>query len=156
MLFLVFSHGNLVGFLYEDVNGHQCRIGEKACVHALVGIGAYYLFLYVVTVALNAKGLTRLVLERGGAHQFADAHVHVKQQIQFRNLRHVALDENGGFLGVEACGQIFRKYILHVCVELFGVRVRGQGVEVGHEKHVVVSGIVLHSHEVAQCAVIIA
>ena len=63
MLFLVFADGNFVGFLDEDVDSHECRVGEKAGIDAFVGFAADNLFFNVVAVAFDAKGFARFVFE---------------------------------------------------------------------------------------------
>ena len=45
--------------------------------------------------------LAGLVLERGGAHEFADSGMHVHQQIHLGNLRDIALHIDDVFLRVE-------------------------------------------------------
>ena len=154
VLFLVLAYGHEVGVVDQDVHGHQGGVGQQTGVDTLVGLIAYDFLFYLVALGMDAQGLARLVLERGGAHQLADAHVHVHQQIHLRNLGHVALDVDGVLVGVEAGGQVFRQDVLHVLVQHLRVGMRGEGVEVGHEVTAVV--VVLHAHEVAQGAVIVA
>ena len=102
----------------------------------------------------DTEGLAGFVLERGGAHELADAHVHVEQQVHFGYLGHVALHEDSGLFGVDAGGEVFGKDLLHGGVELHGVGVGGEGVEVGYEEIAVV--VVLHPHKVAQGAEVVA
>ncbi len=155
VLFLVFAYGHLVGLLYQNVDGHEGGIGEQAGVDALVGVRADDLLLDIVVSAGGSESelLAGLVFERGCAQEFADAHVHVEQEIHFRDFGHVALHEDSRLFGVDAGGEIFGKDILYVLMQRVGVRIGGQGVEVGDEEQAII--VVLHFDELAQSSVIV-
>ncbi len=63
MLLLVLAYGHLVGLLDEDVNSHECGIGEQTGVDTLVGVGSDYLLLDVLAVVGDAELLAGLVFE---------------------------------------------------------------------------------------------
>ena len=160
MLELVLAHGYFRGHLNQNVDGHECGVGEEAGIDSLVGLGSDNLFFegFVVVGSVgggcsDAEGLAGLVLERGRAHELAHACVHVKQEIHLRYFGDVALDEYRGFVGVDAGGEIFGEYGFYVGVQEFGVGVRGEAVEVGYEEVAVV--VVLNLHEFAQGAVVV-
>ncbi len=160
MLQLVFAYGHLGCFLDKDIDGHKCRVGKQPGVHALVGFVADYLFFecFIVVVAViagscDAEGFAGFVLERGRTHKFSDSDMHVQQKIHFRYFGNVALYEYGGFIGVDACGEVFGEYGLDVGVELFCVGVCGERVEVGHKEVAVV--VVLQLDKFAECSVVV-
>ena len=155
VLLLVLADGYFVGFLNEDVDGHEGGIGEEPGIYTLVGVVADNLLLDViaVVVGLDAELLAGLVLERCGAHQLADADVHVEEEIHFGNLGDVALHEDCGFLGVDACGEVFGEDVFDVFVEGVGLGVGGEGMEVGYEEEAVI--VVLHFHELAEGSVVV-
>ena len=135
MLLLVFAHGHLGGFVYQDVGGHERGVGQQAGID-VVGI------------------LAHLVLERGDALQLAQVGVHVEEEIQLDGLGQVALQVDGGLFGVEAASQILHKDLPGVAVEVVGCGVRGERMVIGYEEIAVV--LVLHLDKVAQSAEIIA
>ena len=159
MLFLVLAYRHEVGVVDEYVDGHQRGVGEQSGVDALAGgLVAHDVALDVVFLALllggDAEGLAGLVLERCRAHEFADAGVHVHQQVHLGNLRHVALHIYYIALRVEAGGYVFGQDLLHVLVEHLRVGMGGEGVEVGDDEAAVV--VVLHAHELIQSAEVVA
>lgn len=156
MLFLVLAYGYFMGFLDEDVDGHEGGVGEEAGVYALVGVVADDLFFDVlaVVVGLDAELLAGFVLEGGCAHEFADADVHVEQEIHFRDFGYVALDEDCSLFGVNACGEVFCEDVFDILVKCVGFGIGCEGVEVSDEEEAVV--VVLHFHEFAECAVVVA
>ena len=161
MLFLVLAHRHEVGALDQDVHSHQGGVGQQAGVHALVGAGADDFFSHVfIIIALvgsgDAEGLAGLVLEGCGAHQLANAHVHVEQEVHLAHLGNITLYKDGRFLGIKSCGQVFGQDVAHVGVQFLGVRIGGEGMQVGNEVVAVVIAFVLHLHKITQCAQVVA
>ncbi len=114
MLLLVLAHGNEVCMVDKNVDGHQRRIREESGVYLSVGLVAAYLPFNLVGVGGDSERLAGLVLEGGGAHEFADSGMHVHQQIHLGNLRDIALHIDDVFLRVETGSEIFGKDLLHV------------------------------------------
>ena len=135
VLLLVFADGDACGLVDEDVGGHEGGVSEQAGVD-VVGVLAHF------------------VLEGGDALELAEVGVHVQEEVELDGLREVALEVDGGLLGVEACGEVLDEDGASVLVDAAGSGVSGQGVVVGHEEVAVVD--VLHGDEVAQGAEIIA
>ena len=154
MLFLILSDGHLVGFLYEDVHGHKCGVGEQSGVDALVGVGSDYLLLYVLRVVGDAELLAGFVLERRCAHQLSDTYMHVEQQVHLGYFRYVALHEYGGFVGVDARCKIFGEDIVYVLVKGLGVGIGGKCVKVSYEVEAVI--VILHLYELVEGSVVVA
>ena len=72
-------------------------------------------------------------------------------------LGHVALDEDGGFLGIEPGGQVIESDVDGFQLEAAGVGVvGGQGVPVGDKEVALVLGGVLQLDPVGQCAHVVA
>ena len=157
MLKLVFADGHFGGLLNENVDGHECRVGKEAGVDATVCLYAanlFFDFVIVVRGGRESESLAGFVLERGRAHELADADVHVEQEIHFGDFGDVALDEYCSLLGVDACGEIFGENFLNIGVQLLRVRVCSERVEVGNEETTV--EVVLNFDEFAQSAVLVA
>ena len=81
MLLLVFSDRHKIGLVNENVYGHEGGISKEAGVDTLVGLIPYYLFFNLIAVGCDSQCLAGLVFERSGAHQLADAHMHVQKKI---------------------------------------------------------------------------
>ena len=158
MLQLVLAHGHPAGLLGQDVDGHQRGIGEQAGVDTLVGGGPDNLLLEgllrVVLRCLDTQGFAGLVLERGRAHELADADVHVHQQVQLAQLGDIALHKDGGLFGVDAGGEVLRQDAADALVQGVRVGAGGQRVQVGDEETAVI--VVLKLDKLAQGAVIVA
>ncbi len=86
--YLVFAHRNEITFVHQDVGRLQHGIAEKS-------VGAQVFFLDVLLLVLVGRH----------ALQPAQRRDHGKQQVQFRMLRHVRLDEHGAALGIQPGGQ---------------------------------------------------
>ena len=155
MLLLVLAYGHVVGVVDEDVHCHEGGVGEEAGVNAgVVALVADDFLFDFIAVGVDAESLARLVFEGCRAHKFADAYMHVHEQVHLRNLRYVALHIKDVLFRVETCGKVFRKYLLHAFVEGLRVRVGGQGVEVGDE--IAAVEVVLHPDEFLESAIIVA
>ena len=145
--------------LYENVHGHECGVGKQPCINSLIALVTYDFACHIVVVIIvthrDAKLLACLVLERGGAHQFAYAHVHVEQQVKFRNLGHIALHKNCGFVGVEPGCKVFGHNMAHVAVKQSRVGLSGEGMQVGYKEKTVVDAFLLHSNEFLQRAQVV-
>ena len=86
MLFLILAYGHFGRFLDKDVHGHQGGVGEQAGIDPFVALGAYDLMFDFIVLrsfgsTFDAESLAGLVLERGCAHEFSDAYVHVQKYI---------------------------------------------------------------------------
>ena len=135
VLFLVFPDRHFRRFVYDDVGGHESRVGKQSRIDVF-GLFADFVF------------------ERGGTFQFADVGVHIEQKIQFRDFGNVALYEEGTSLRVETCRQIFGQYAFYVHRQHLGVGVGREGMQVGDKEVTVV--FMLHFDEIAQGAVVVA
>lgn len=153
MLFLVFTDGYFMGFLDKDVDSHEGRVGEKAGVDALVGLGTDNLPFDILGVVLDAELFAGFVLESCSAHKFSDAYMHVEQEVHFGYFRNIALDEYGSLFWVDASGEIFSKYVSDIFVESFRVGSGSQCVKVGYEEETVI--VVLHPDEFPKGSIIV-
>ena len=134
VLLLVLAHGHARGLVDEYVGGHERGVGKQAGVD-VVGV------------------LAHLVLEGGDALQLAEVGVHVEEEVELYGLRQVALQVDGGLLGVEAGGEVGGHYLAGVAVDAARRGVRGERMVVGDEEIAVI--LILHAHEIAQSAEII-
>ena len=128
VLALVVAHRDRVGVVEEDVGRHQARVGEQAGPDRLLALP--------------------LVLELGHPAQLADGGGALEQPGEPGVLGHVALDEEGAALGVEADGQQVEGGVEGVGPQVGRVDLRGQGVQVDHAVEGVV--VVLEGDPVAE------
>ena len=105
-MLLVFSDGHFDGAVNENVGGHECGVGQEAGVD-VVGLHADFLF------------------EGGDAFEFAEVGVHVEVEVKLEDLMDVALDVDGGFVGVEAASEVFGEDGADAAADVGGVGVCG-------------------------------
>ena len=94
-----------------------------------------------------------LVLECSGTLEFTLVGKHVQQHVKFTHLGDIALDVQGGFLGIQSGCKVFSQDVLHIRMEVIRMRMGRKGMEVCYE--VVTLILVLYAHEVAKRSVII-
>ena len=121
MLLLVVPHGHQVRLVQQDVRRHESRVGEKARVDVLRVLGG-------------------LVLELGHAAQLAEHGIAVQHPAQLSVGGHVALDEEGILLGVQAAGDILGQLAQGPPPQVRRVLPHGDGVLV-HDAVVAVIGL---------------
>ena len=134
VLALVLAHRDPVGVVEEDVGRHEGRVGEQGRPHRLLA----------VRLLLELDHPVQLAVGDGGLHQPAQLGV----------LGHVALDEEGGDVGVEADGHQHAGQLQGAFPQLGGVVLDGEGVEVDHRVEGV--GLVLLGHPVPERAQVVA
>ncbi len=135
VLLLIFSNGDKIGFVNDNVGGHQHWIGKQAGIH-VVGLHA------------------RLVFERGCPLQFSQVGIHIQESVKFRDFGYIALNENSGSLRINTAGQIFGQHMPDTRLKVFGRRMGSQGMYVSNKKVAVV--IILHFHKAPHCTKIVA
>ena len=129
---LVGAHRHPVGLVDDDVGGLQQRVAEEA-------VGAEVAVLELLL----------LLLERRHALQPGERREHGQQQVQLGVLRHLRLDEQHAFLGVEAGAEVIDGDFPHPGANLSRIRVAGgEGVPVGDEVEGLV--VLLQLHPVIQ------
>ena len=111
VLALVLADGDLLGVVEEDVRGLQRRVGQQAGRD-------------------EAALLGRLLLVLHHALQLADRDRALHDPAQLGVLGHVALDEDGGDVGVEADRVQRRRQLERLLADDPGLLGHGQGVEV--------------------------
>ena len=114
MLLLVLAHGDEVRLIQQDVRRHEGGVGEEAAVY-IVGV------------------FRALVLELGHAAQLPEHGVAVEDPAELGMLVHMALQEEGVLLRVEAAGDVLGQLRGGAAAQLLRVLPHGQGVQVGHE-----------------------
>ena len=82
---------------HKYVGGHERGVGEQAGVD-IVGV------------------LAHLVLEGGDALQLAKVGVHVEEEVELHGLGEVALEIDGGTLGVETGGKVLHQNLAGVLI----------------------------------------
>ena len=115
MLFLVLTHGDVVGLVEQDVGGHEAGIGEEAAVDVVGVFGG-------------------LVLELGHTGKLAEHGIAVQHPAQLGVGGDVGLDEDGTLLRVQAAGDILGHLSEHPAAQLGRVLAHRDGVQVGHEE----------------------
>ena len=123
------------GLVDEDVRRHQRGIGQQTGIH-IVGV------------------LAHLVLEGGDALQLAKVGIHIKEEVELRGLREVALEIDGSAFGVEAGSQVLHQYLTGILIQVARSGMSGQRMVVRHEKVAVV--LLLQLHEIAEGTEIVA
>ena len=136
VLALVVADGDLVGVVQHDVGGLERRVGEQPGRDEV------------------ALALGRLVLELGHPAELAEADRALHDPAELGVLGHVALDEDGGDLGVEADGEQHRGHAHGGVAQRAGGVGDGERVEVDDAvEHV---GLVLAAHPVPQRTQVVA
>ena len=135
VLLLILADGHLDGAVDEDVGGHEGGIGQETGVD-VVGLLADFL------------------LEGGDTLELAEVGVHVEVEVKLKHLVNVALDIDGGFVGVEAAGEVFGEDGADAAPDVDGARVGGQGVPVGNKEEAAI--LVLHAQEALDGSEIVA
>jgi len=123
-----------MGLMDDDVGGHKRRIGEEPGVD-VVGL------------------LADLLLERSAALKLTYVGVHVQEQVQLGGLRNVALDIQGGLFRVHPAGQVFRKHLLNIPVQVHRSGVGGQGMIIRNEEEALV--LMLHLDKIPECTKVV-
>jgi hypothetical protein len=123
VLALVVAHRDPRGVVEHDVGGHEHGVGEQAHPDGLLALA--------------------LVLELGHAPQLAHGGDALEQPGHLGVLDHVALDEQGAPVGVEAGGQQVEGGVVGPGPQQRRVDVQGQGVEVDHAVEGVVVPLVV-------------
>ena len=114
MLLLVFTDGNQVSLIQQNVRSHERGVGEQTAVDVF-GV------------------LCALVLELGHTGQLAEHGVALQDPAQFAVLRNVALDEQSVLFGVQTAGDVLCQLVQGAAAQGSGILTNGQGVQVSHE-----------------------
>ena len=100
---LVFAHRHFRSLVQEYVGSHERRVCQQSGVDVL-------------------RVLAHFFLECRAALQLADVGVHVEEEVELADFRHVALHVECALLRVESCGEVIDEYALYVAVQVVGVR----------------------------------
>ena len=108
---LVDTHGDQISFVQGNVGRHQHRVAYQPVID-VVGLHAHFFF----------KG--------GQVGQLSQRRDHRKQSVQFGHLRHMRLNENNRFFGVDASGQPIEGHIKGILFQIFGGFEGSQGMNI--------------------------
>ena len=135
MRLIVFAHRHEMGAGHQNIRALKHRIPNQAKRNRLVR---------------HIRGARHLFHTRQPRHP-GQCHQHLKKQIQLIDRGNRGLQVNGRFFRVDAHGQIIQDHVVDILpqgVDVFPLRLRGQGVQISHQKVALV--LVLQGHAVFQ------
>ena len=119
MLLLILSHRHQIRLVQQDIRSHQAGVGKQAAVDVVRVLG-------------------RLILELGHPAQLTEHGVALQNPAQLRVLVHMALDEQGVLLRIQAAGDVLSQLLQSPPPQIRGILPDGDGMEVCHKVEAVV------------------
>ena len=119
MLLLILAHRHQIRLVQQNVRRHQAGVREQAAVDIVRILGG-------------------LVLELGHPAQLAEHGIALQHPAQLRVLVHMALDEKGILLRVQAAGDVLGQLLQGTPPQIRRVLPDGDGVKVCHKVEAVI------------------
>ena len=119
MLLLILPYGHQIRLIQQNVRRHQAGIGKQAAIDVVRVLGG-------------------LVLELGHPAQLAEHGIALQHPAQLRVLVHMALDEEGVLLRIQAAGNVLGQLLQGAPPQIRRVLTDGDGVKVCHKVEAVI------------------